>query len=188
MDPVCICKGLDPRDGKTTHSHHSSCPRAKPFEEMTPGIREANAMANQRLKEILRQREKTMLTFDEYQESTTHTRIYRDSIRTILMGLGIEGDALQAVTKLLSTSYAGLGLGETGEVQGKLKKIIRDSGGVIDDDVRQKIAGELGDCLWYVAATAEEFDLSLGDIAQANLDKLADRRERGVIQGSGDNR
>lgn len=129
------------------------------------------------------------LSFSEYQQLTTHTRIYRDSIRRILEGIGVT-DPAQAdpVLKLLSVSYAALGMGETGEVQGKIKKVIRDSRGVIDDDVRAKIAGELGDCLWYLAAVAEEFDLDLGDVAQGNIDKLLDRKERGVIQGSGDSR
>jgi hypothetical protein len=35
---------------------------------------------------------------------------------------------------------------------------------------------------------AETFNLSLGDIAQANVDKLRSRMERDKIKGDGDNR
>jgi len=130
------------------------------------------------------------MDFNEYQDAIEHTLIYRDKIGGILAELGLqEGTPTYAgVAKLLAVSYASLGMGEAGEVQGKVKKVIRDSGGVIDDKVRATIAGELGDVLWYVAATADEFGLSLSDVAQGNLDKLFDRKVRGVIGGSGDNR
>jgi hypothetical protein len=42
--------------------------------------------------------------------------------------------------------------------------------------------------LWYVAVLADYLDLSLDDIAAANLAKLAGRQSRGVLGGSGDNR
>jgi NTP pyrophosphatase (non-canonical NTP hydrolase) len=130
------------------------------------------------------------MKFNDYQEKVQKTLIYRDSIEKILVGLGLDRDhpAFDGVSRLLEISYASLGMGESGEVQGKVKKVIRDSGGVISDEVRSNIAGELGDLLWYLAATADEFDLSLEGIAEDNLAKLADRKARGVIQGSGDER
>jgi len=86
-------------------------------------------------------------------------------------------------------TYPALGLaGEAGEVADKLKKVIRDHGGVLTDPVRDAVAKELGDVLWYVAVLAAEIDYDLNTIAQANLNKLASRQERGVISGSGDNR
>ena len=130
------------------------------------------------------------MKFDDYQDEVQETLIYREKISDILGGLGVGPghEAHAGLSKLLSVSYASLGLGEAGEVQGKIKKIIRDSGGVITDDVRKKIAGELGDTLWYLVALADELGLKLSDIAVENLDKLADRKARGVIQGSGDTR
>lgn len=45
---------------------------------------------------------------------------------------------------------------------------------------------ELGDVLWQVAAVADDFGLSLSDVAEHNIAKLADRDKRGVIDGAGD--
>ena len=85
--------------------------------------------------------------------------------------------------------YPALGLvGEAGEVADKLKKVIRDSDGVLTDEVRDKVALELSDVCWYVAVLAYELDYTLEEIMQMNLDKLASRQSRGVLSGSGDAR
>jgi len=85
--------------------------------------------------------------------------------------------------------YPTLGLvGEAGEVADKLKKVIRDGDGVLTDTVRDAVAKELGDCMWYVAVLASELDYELSEIMAMNLAKLASRQQRGVISGSGDAR
>lgn len=85
--------------------------------------------------------------------------------------------------------YPTLGLsGEAGEVAEKIKKVLRDKGGVVDEETKQLIAKELGDVLWYVAQIATELGLDLDRVAAGNIEKLLSRMERGVIQGSGDNR
>ena len=86
-------------------------------------------------------------------------------------------------------TYPALGLaGEAGEVAEHAKKAIRDDAGAISDDRRQAMAKELGDVLWYVAQLATELDLDLGEVAEANLEKLLSRQRRGVLSGSGDDR
>ena len=50
------------------------------------------------------------------------------------------------------------------------------------------IKGELGDVLWQLSGLCSVLGFTLEDIAQGNLDKLASRKERGVIVGNGDNR
>lgn len=85
--------------------------------------------------------------------------------------------------------YPTLGLaGEAGEVAEKIKKVIRDEGGVISDVKRLEIQKELGDVLWYVSEIARQLAIKLDDVATQNIEKLASRKARGVISGSGDNR
>lgn len=113
------------------------------------------------------------LSFTDYQLATTETALYP----------GAQTGNLEAVV------YATLGLaGEAGEIPNKVKKIIRDANGIISDEVREAILAEIGDVLWYAARLADELGESLEVVAQGNLDKLASRRERGVIAGSGDYR
>jgi NTP pyrophosphatase (non-canonical NTP hydrolase) len=86
-------------------------------------------------------------------------------------------------------TYTVLGLAsEAGELAGKLKKVMRDDGGVISEEKRIAIAMEVSDVLWYCAMTAKELGLTLSQIAEWNIAKLRDRKERGVITGSGDTR
>jgi len=86
-------------------------------------------------------------------------------------------------------AYPTLGLcGEAGEVAEKVKKTIRDDHGVLTDERREALGAELGDVLWYAAQVATEAGLDLDEIGTANLDKLLSRQERGVLQGSGDDR
>lgn len=109
------------------------------------------------------------MDFDEYQKKSRKTALY------------------PAIGKKFV--YPALGLnGEAGEVAEKVKKIMRDKDGKVSDEDRQELNKELGDVLWYLSQLATEFDLSLGDIAQANIDKLYSRLERGKLGGSGDNR
>lgn len=85
--------------------------------------------------------------------------------------------------------YCALGLnGEAGELAEHAKKMIRDDAFVCTRVRRLAMKKELGDALWYVALLADECGWTLGDIAQTNLDKLADRKERDALHGAGDER
>jgi NTP pyrophosphatase (non-canonical NTP hydrolase) len=123
-----------------------------------------------------------MFTFKEYQSKTDETAIYKQSIDKLVA----DGDS--TTWKLLCLAYVGLGLGEVGELQGKIKKIIRDKGGVIDREDLLKLEDELGDILWYVSQCCNELGLDMGNVAMRNINKLASRKERGVIKGEGDER
>jgi NTP pyrophosphatase (non-canonical NTP hydrolase) len=82
-----------------------------------------------------------------------------------------------------------LGLvGEAGEIAEKVKKLVRDKNNDLAQLDRHDMAAELGDVLWYTAVLANFLGLSLDDIAQRNVDKLADRQARAVLGGAGDNR
>ena len=85
--------------------------------------------------------------------------------------------------------YPSLGLcGECGEVAEKIKKVIRDNDGIFEQKEKNEIKKELGDVLWYLANLSSDLGLNLSDIAAINLAKLKDRKKRGKISGSGDNR
>lgn len=109
------------------------------------------------------------MEFREYQKKSRETALYPDK----------DGNFV----------YPTLGLvGEAGEVAEKVKKILRDDGGVVSGEKREEIKKELGDVLWYLSQLATEFDLSLDNIAEENLIKLFSRKERGKLGGSGDDR
>lgn len=83
--------------------------------------------------------------------------------------------------------YALLNLvAEAGEVAGKAAKHRRDGGDV--EQYNEMIKKELGDVMWQVAAVAKDHGLTLERICVHNLEKLASRQQRGMLQGSGDTR
>lgn len=83
--------------------------------------------------------------------------------------------------RLSNLEYPTLGLtGEAGEVANVVKKIQRDHGGELNDEIRSKLKDELGDVLWYISACADELGITLDDIAEFNVQKLAKRHDRGA--------
>ena len=124
------------------------------------------------------------MNMNEYQQAADSTAIFPP---VMVPGRIIENGE-QEYTRL-DIAYPALGLaGESGEFANKVKKIIRDSQGFISPERKKSLQDELGDVLWYVSACATALDGSLDTIARNNVKKLADRRERGKIQGDGDKR
>lgn len=109
------------------------------------------------------------MDFTEYQNKSRSTAIYPNI-----------GD---------NVIYPVLGLcGEAGEVAEKLKKVIRDNSGIFTEETHNLLKKELGDVLWYLAAIASEMGWDLSDVAQENLAKLAQRKAKDMLKGSGDTR
>lgn len=74
--------------------------------------------------------------------------------------------------RALTIALLGLG-GEVGTLQTNQKKIVRD--GPIHHDHRAVAIEDLGDILWYVADTATWLGVDLGEVARANIAKIAVR-------------
>jgi len=120
------------------------------------------------------------INMNQYQAATGRTAVYP--------GAGSRGSQRTPSELVTAVTYLGLGLGEAGEIQGKIKKVLRDDNGVISDARRDEIVAELGDLLWYLARLAAELDTPLSEVARHNLAKLESRAARGALQGSGDQR
>lgn len=107
--------------------------------------------------------------FDKYQEECGKTAVYpKVGEKFVYPLLGLQG--------------------ETGEVSEKIKKVFRDEGGKITPEKREEIKKELGDVLWYLAQLSKELGIKFSEVASGNLEKLASRKVRGKLHGSGDNR
>lgn len=99
------------------------------------------------------------MNFEEYQAEASVTALYPRRMENL--------------------EYPTLGLaGEAGEVANIVKKIQRDHGGVITAETRAKLKDELGDVLWYISACADELGLTLNEVAEFNVQKLAKRHNR----------
>ena len=106
------------------------------------------------------------MNINEYQKQASETAIYKDKLIYPTLGLA----------------------GEAGEIANKVKKILRDSSGNLQESVREDLIYELGDVLWYIAALATDLNVELSEVANKNIEKLNSRKNRGAIGGSGDNR
>lgn len=113
------------------------------------------------------------MNFDEYQKRAHETAIYPEEIALAYVTMGL--------------------VGESGEIANKVKKIYRDGPRDTDFGAENKtrkamIRQEIGDVLWYLSELATVLGASLGDIAEDNIAKLTDRKNRDKLGGSGDAR
>ena len=108
--------------------------------------------------------DETPLTLDQYQQQAKATAVYppHSADQYLIAGMA----------------------GEVGELASIFAKFWRGDGDLNHDHA----AAELGDILWFVAMLADEIGCDLSDVAQNNLNKLADRANRGKLKGNGDNR
>ena len=93
-------------------------------------------------------------------------------------------------------------MGEVGEFSSKVAKHVRKGKMTISwcnlkwkkmtaQEVRHheaELKKEAGDILWQLSGLCQVMGWRLEDVAELNLDKLADRQERDQIDGEGDNR
>jgi len=103
------------------------------------------------------------MTLNEYQKLTRETAIYPKEFAITYLTLGLTSKAKKIAKKIK-------------------KNIQNNSYDVIIT------ADEVGDVFWYLARLCDEMGFQTKDILKRNIDKLLDRKNRGVIGGSGDKR
>ena len=109
------------------------------------------------------------MQMNHYQQSAVETAVFKDKDKYYYTTLGL--------------------CNEAGEVAGKVKKVYRDfNGNFSDTRIKNDLAKEIGDVLWYLAVLCSTLGLKLDDVARMNIEKLASRKQRNLIHGNGDNR
>jgi NTP pyrophosphatase (non-canonical NTP hydrolase) len=119
----------------------------------------------QEVKQWMKEKQMSSITATDYQHKACSTAIFPKETALAYLTLGLAGEA--------------------GEIANKAKKIIRDGD---NSAKRSEITKELGDVCWYIAVLAQELGVNLGKVMEDNIEKLADRKARGMLGGSGDNR
>ena len=94
-------------------------------------------------------------------------------VANTLKEFGERSTSLSVLKKAVRGDYA---------VPVKVHKEDMELGGIAKD----KLAKELGDVLWYLGQLSRVLDHL--DVLEMNAEKLLDRKARGVLKGSGDNR
>lgn len=110
------------------------------------------------------------MSFDDYQKQALTTNLEKEDKFKELM---------QQVLGLAD---------EAGEVQSIFKKWIRDQNADPVELDKESVKKELGDVLWYIAVISDRLGIPLSDVAEYNIQKLASRKARGTLTGSGNDR
>jgi NTP pyrophosphatase (non-canonical NTP hydrolase) len=59
---------------------------------------------------------------------------------------------------------------------------------MVTEEMKNTLKKELGDVLWYINFLSVKLGFDLKDVAQANIEKLFDRKDRNKLMGQGDDR
>jgi len=129
-----------------------------------------------------------MKTLEEFEKGVKETAIY-PGVDGLMFKVIPETHQQVLAGDITGLLYTALGLaGECGEFADKVKKILRDDGGIITLKKRAKLAHELGDVFWYLSRCAAELRYNLEMIGDINHSKLMKRKAAGTLGGSGDDR
>jgi len=113
------------------------------------------------------------MTFDEYQ---------KQAIKTAHVDPNYVGTLMEKTIWVMGIA------GEAGEIVEKWKKAVAYREGNFSEEEWADFVKELGDVVWYIALLTHSAGLSFDEIMEQNIKKLADRQNRNVIKGQGDNR
>ena len=124
------------------------------------------------------------MTLNEYQEKAMSTCM--DSCNNFsYMMLNLVGEVGELSSKVAKMIRKGkFDIGEKSNLRVNVKAMGQDDIMAFDHELRL----EAGDIAWQLAGLCSVLGWSLEEVCQANLDKLASRKARGVIDGNGDER
>ena len=103
-----------------------------------------------------------------------------------------------SIDRMTDELHSIIGLAEEcGEVCGKIKKLHRDvfpnCQSFVDisaakQGAKDAITKELGDLMYHACRVADDYGINMDDVLTVNIQKIMDRKKRGVTCGSGDDR
>lgn len=113
--------------------------------------------------------EKSAITLEEYAKFAATTDKYPPEMAMLCHVLGLSS--------------------EVGEVQGKLKKLLRgDFKDKAENEWKDAFVSELGDVLWYITRLCGDLEITVEDLMANNKAKLEARVAKNTIKGDGDER
>lgn len=146
---------------------------------------------------------------DSYQQEAFRTAMFPAEIGPLYCAMGALGEAGELVSVLLDYYRSAVPIKDRTpdmdmifnalisataacrEVE-RLKKKARKSEFTLntlpelDQQTKDRVQSEQGDCMWYQAGTAEVVGHKLSQVCQQNIKKLRERRAAGVIASAGE--
>lgn len=121
------------------------------------------------------------MTLNEYQEKAMKTCMPSCDNFSYMM-LNLVGEVGELASKIAKMQRSGwMNFSEDGDIEPQMSFAEWT-------DFSDELMKEAGDILWQLAGLCKVMGWTLEDVAKGNLEKLASRAKRGVIDGNGDNR
>ena len=126
------------------------------------------------------------LTLNEYQDKAMRTCM-PESDNLFYMLTNLVGEVGEFASKAGKHMRKGK-LYVTTMPRNEQGKVLHTQVWSVTEEERKLMLSEIGDILWQTAGLAKVMGVTLDEVAQENLAKLASRQRRNVIAGDGDER
>ena len=126
------------------------------------------------------------LTLNEYQDKAM-TTCMPESDNLFYMLANLQGEVGEFASKAAKHMRKGK-LHITTTERDEEGRILHTQIWNITDEERKLLRDELGDIQWQLAGLAHVMGFTLEEVAEKNLEKLASRKQRNLIDGDGDER
>ncbi|MCK5609223.1 hypothetical protein KAR91_45535 [Candidatus Pacearchaeota archaeon] len=126
----------------------------------------------------------------DHKRGNSRQRIITMELGDVCWKIALLSDFIQVeLEPNLTSRYYNLetdGHSSVGEIQEIIKKAIRNNDWIISEVNRDKLRILLSELLYGIQIQCTIYSINFSDLLQSNIEKLASRRERGVLGGSGD--